>query len=111
MIDINPGDLNLQPLAGNAALMVHGSDLPNELYVFGIGRAEFDYYIDPTIPQVHDLVEFLKGEGYNVYADMPFHPKKRPAVGIQRSVRAEKIEDATDLCIIVLMFINGRLSL
>lgn len=111
MIQVNPGDLNLQTLAGSAALLVDGSDLPNNLYVFGTGDAEYDYYLDPIIQGADVLAEFLRAQDYHVCVDMPYNPKQRPAIGVRRAIRADRIEEATELAILVLLYINNRLSL
>jgi hypothetical protein len=111
MIQVNPGDLNLQTLAGNAALAIDGSDLPNLLYVFGIGEADYDYYLDPIIENAESLAEFLRNKNFNVVVRMPYTPKQRPAVGIRRMIRAEKIDEATELAIITLLHVNNRLAL
>jgi len=111
MIEINPGDLNLQTLAGNATDLVDGSDLPNLLYVFGAREgSEYDYYLDPLIPNVEALAVFLKEHGFRLTVSMPLSPAKRPAVAISRDVRANDIEAATRLCVLVLLHLNGRLN-
>jgi len=112
MIEVNPGDLNLQTLAGEAANILDGCDVPNLLYVFGTREgSEHDYYIDPMIPSVETLAVFLKAHGYNVTIAMPYTPGRRPAIGISRDVRADHIEEATKLCVFVLLHLNGRLSI
>ena len=110
MIEVNPGDLNLQTLAGNATVLVDGSDMPNTLYVFGVGDTEYDYYVDPIIPNCELLVNFLQEKNFRVALDMPHRPKLRPAVGISRETREFHIDEATNLCILVLLFLNGRLE-
>jgi hypothetical protein len=42
---------------------------------------------------------------------MPYHPKQRPAIGICKDVRADRIEEATELCVLALMFINNRITI
>jgi hypothetical protein len=111
MIEVEPGGLNLQTLAGEAAVIIQGSDLPNLLYVFGFGDADHDYYVDPLIPGVERLVEFLIEREYDAAVGMPYHPKQRPAIGICKDVRADRIEEATELCVLALMFINNRITI
>ena len=111
MIEVNPGDLNLPTLAGNLADLVGGSDLPNLLYVFGTREGSKPYCLDPMIPDVERLADFLNMHGYKVHIEMPYNPAKRPAVGISREYRADDIDGATRLCLIILLHLNGRLEI
>lgn len=111
-IEIDPGHLNLQTLAGDAARILQDSDLPIELWVFGSGNDETDYYVDPDIPRIEVLVKHMREEmDINIVAQMPYNPRQRPALAISRRVRRDNIRDATNVTIMVDLFLNGRLTL
>lgn len=110
MLIVNEGDYGLDALSGLAVTYLGDGEFPNDLYVFGL-RDEYDreIYLDNRIPGAHELAQVIIDNGFSVEVGLPSRPRRRPAIGLRRDVRQNRLTEAAKACVLCLFAVNNRL--
>lgn len=112
-IEVNPGHAGLDTLAGQSMNLIEGLELPGLLYVYGLqDRREADVWLDEGIPNAETVAGFIRTKiGVSARVGLPGEPRRRPAIGIVRRLRAEdSLPLATKIAVFVLLHVNGKIG-